>query len=149
MGKLKRWAGSALSRLKAISGSRRVRVIAAMCVLFGARWYFLGRPSDVELGAFVTQLGLWGWAEARRRTEGAIAGSSRFLAMLAGQVLPVVADYAGIVLDDQVVALLTGLIATHVIQDTTRRHDGEGADGQADIPADIPNGPDDPVPAGG
>ena len=131
-----------IARLSEIATSRRVWVVLALGLLFALRWRLIGAPSGEETGSFLTLMVAWVGSDARRRAE-SLAGSSRFLALLVGQVVPALLAFvcsrgwACVELPDGVVATLAGLCAAHIVGETVRRH--EVADAE-DLPADAPLG---------
>jgi len=134
-----------IKRLTEIATSRRVWVTLTLGLLFALRWRFAGQPSGEDIVAFVGLMVAWVGSDANRRAE-SLAGSSRFLAMLIGQVVPALLavvcakGWLCVELPAGVVATLAGLCATHIVGESVRRHEGPTVTDDEDVPAPADGG---------
>ena len=108
--------------------SRRFAVLAGAALLFGLKWRLLGAPAPEDWTTFLAVVAAWMTSESKRRHDGGIVTSRRFVVGALSQVVPALLALLGVSIPSEALAALNGLVASWLLGEGERRHEVSAED---------------------
>jgi len=118
--------------VKRLVTSRRVRVTAAMLLLFGANWYLNGTPGKDDITAFMSLLLGWMFSESNRRHDGSVVSSQRFILTMLSQVGLILVKKFGVPIPPDMLQAGSVTVAGWLVGEGLRKHDTSEGDSGGD-----------------